>query len=343
MRIARRLHSCVRGCTLLLALLLGSLILLHPTLVHAQQADPPPLEVAVSMSPRDATLGERVRITVIVTHPAEVLVSIEPPVRTAALVPLTATPETTMQQRDGSIVSTFAFTVVPINLGEISPALVVQWLRADGTTGLRPVNLPTVRVLSTVPPAADTLAPLKSQLEIDGAPPAWRRAWRAEASVGAAVALLIIAVLTVRAWLHRPRPLPPLDTRAEDAARGALTALSDARLLTDGAYGPYYGGIATAVRAYLQQRFAFPATAMTSTELTAHMTARGVDRWQARLVTGLLERCDAAVYAHRHPDPASADHDLTLAFEIIELTRPRLKADGIAAMPDASTPDASTP
>jgi hypothetical protein len=51
-----------------------------------------------------------------------------------------------------------------------------------------------------------------------------------------------------------------------------------------------------------------------------------VERWQARLVGGLLERCDAAVYAGQRPDPASADHDLTVAFEIIELARPRASA-----------------
>ena len=43
------------------------------------------------------------------------------------------------------------------------------------------------------------------------------------------------------------------------------------------------------------------------------------------LVAGLLERCDDAVYAHRYPDFASADHDLTVAYEIVELSRPRLR------------------
>lgn len=316
---------------LLLGALLACLGVLRPVSADAQQPDAPPLEVAVSMSPREATLGDRVRIAVVVTHPADVLIAIDPPARTAALVPLAAAAETTLPQADGRIASSFEFTVAPINLGEISPALTLQWLRADGVTGQRPVGVPTVHVRSTVLDPDGDLAPLKPQVEIDGAPPAWRREWRTEAGTLAAAILLIGAALIARAWWRQPRPLPPVDTRAEDAARAALTAITDARLLADRAYGPYYGGIASAVRAYLQQRFAFPASAMTSTELTARMTARGVDRWQARLVTGLLERCDAAVYAHRYPDPASADHDLTLAFEIVELTRPPSATSAVPA------------
>jgi hypothetical protein len=34
------------------------------------------------------------------------------------------------------------------------------------------------------------------------------------------------------------------------------------------------------------------------------------------------------VYARAQPDPASADHDLTVAYEIIELSRPRRRAEG---------------
>jgi hypothetical protein len=64
------------------------------------------------------------------------------------------------------------------------------------------------------------------------------------------------------------------------------------------------------------------------------MTSHGVDRWQARLVSGLLERCDLAVYARQYPDPASADHDLTVAFEIVELSRPQAATPSEADVPE---------
>jgi hypothetical protein len=87
------------------------------------------------------------------------------------------------------------------------------------------------------------------------------------------------------------------------------------------------------MRDYLEQRYAFTATALTTPELNRRMTNEGVGRWQARLTGGLLERCDAAVYAGRRPDPASADHDLTAAFEIIELSRSRQEQPAEGGVP----------
>jgi hypothetical protein len=109
----------------------------------------------------------------------------------------------------------------------------------------------------------------------------------------------------------------------EDTARRRLEAMAAERPLAGGDYDAYYGTISTVVRGYLESRFDFRATALTTPELERRMTRQGIERWQARLVGGLLDRCDAAVYAGRRPDPASADHDLTVAFEIIELSRPQ--------------------
>jgi hypothetical protein len=108
---------------------------------------------------------------------------------------------------------------------------------------------------------------------------------------------------------------------AEDQARRLLEEMARANPLAGGDYDTYYGTISAVIRGYLQQRFDFSATALTTRELERRMTSHGVERWQARLVGGLLDRCDSAVYARRHPDPASADHDLTVAFESIELSR----------------------
>lgn len=117
-----------------------------------------------------------------------------------------------------------------------------------------------------------------------------------------------------------------MDTSVEDAARARLDTLAAANTLGAGDYDRYYGELAEVVRDYLEARFVFAATALTTPELERLMTGHGVERWQARLVGGLLERCDAAVYAGQRPEPASADHDLTVAFEIIELARPRAVA-----------------
>jgi hypothetical protein len=133
-------------------------------------------------------------------------------------------------------------------------------------------------------------------------------------------------------WRWRSRRSMPATTIEGDAvpevlARERLAVVRGLVLVSDADFQRYYGTLAEVVRGYLGERFAFNAAALTTTELEQRMRAHGVDRWQARLVGGLLDRCDRAVYARQYPDPASADHDLTVAYEIVELSRPRSDTD----------------
>ena len=79
--------------------------------------------------------------------------------------------------------------------------------------------------------------------------------------------------------------------------------LAAARMLGERDFERYYGTISAVVRGYLQDRFGFRATALTASELQARMTDQGVERWQARLVSGLLDRCDAASVRAPPPRP----------------------------------------
>ena len=85
------------------------------------------------------------------------------------------------------------------------------------------------------------------------------------------------------------------------------------------------------VRGYLTERFGFPAFALTTAELQAQMTSRGIDRWQARLAGGLLAQCDAVMYAHYRPAAERADADLTAAYEIVEMSRPADEPEAVPA------------
>jgi hypothetical protein len=89
----------------------------------------------------------------------------------------------------------------------------------------------------------------------------------------------------------------------------------------------YYQLIGASIRRYLTDRYGFPAFAMSTTELETQMMKRGVGRWQARLVAGLLAQCDSVRYAEYVPAPARAEGDLTAAYEIVEITRPRPEAE----------------
>ena len=323
-----RPRSC--GGVLLLAALcaaFAALLAAAPARATAQQA--PPIETAVALDRETVSVGDRVLLTVTVTHGADVLVHVSPPQRTAALRVVRTAPEEQAAAGDG-VRTRFAFELAAFAVGAIElPVLRLDWLRADGVEGVIDVGAPGFTVQPLLAPGDNELRPLKPQQSVGGAPAAWVRPALGGLAVAALLALAALATVAARRrWARRATVRAPaaVDTRVEDAARARLDALAAADALGAGDYDRYYGQLGEVVRDYLEARFAFTATALTTTELERLMTGRGVERWQARLVGGLLERCDAAVYAGQRPDPASADHDLTVAFEIIELARPRAVA-----------------
>lgn len=318
-----RLHL-PRAALLLIGAVALAVIFVTPQ-VPARAQEPAPLTIEVSLDPPAATLGDRVRLVVRVTHDAEVRVTVAPPRATSDLVLVSQDAPVTQPGDTPEATTEFAFTLAAFQTGPIALGSVeVSWVRADGASGSESVVLPTLVIESLVPPFETELRPLKPQAEIGGAPAAWQRDEVAvAAAAGSALVLAGLLALWLRSRRH-PLSAPRADTAIEDAARRELQAIGAAGHLARGEFDEYYGRISLAVRQYLAARFGFPAIALTTTELRSRMPGRGVERWQARLVQGLLERCDAAVYAHRYPDPASADHDLTVALEIVEITREQL-------------------
>jgi hypothetical protein len=290
----------------------------------ASAQETPLVEVRVAFEPPSVRVGERTSLVVSVLHGPNLLISATDPRLVGGLELIEAVPSETTTTREG-LITTFRYVVTSFALGELQPgALRVSWLMEDGSGGSVTAPSPTLAIGTSVSSADGTLRPLKPQASIGGAAPAWQRpisagGGRARARGGGAA----------RFWVHRRERVQEEDRRLdtppsgpEERARARLTGLTTAQLLPDGDFDGFYGGISTIVRGYLEERFDFRAMAMTTVELQRRMEDRGVERWQARLVAGLLDRCDAAVYAHRNPDPASADHDLTVAFEIVELSRP---------------------
>lgn len=311
-----------------LAVLVGALALGLPS--AAAQEGEPEINVAASFTPPAATIGDHVALEVRVQHPSDVVVTVDRPAIEDGEVLGDAQP-VSEPQPDGSVVTSYAFRYQlfmrggqdgEVGAGQLS----LRWLREDGSTGVVTTGSPVLTVVPIRQPGDVELRPLKAQVSIPGAPPAWVT----PVAVAAAVVLTLAAAVLAGLWWRGRRrteapAVPSMD--AEARARARLDALRHERLGTDEAYQAYYGTLALTVREYLGERFEFNASALTASELERRMTSHGVDRWQARLVGGLLERADRAVYAREYPDPASADHDLTVAYEIVELSRPRIPDD----------------
>ena len=290
----------------------------------AQEA--PQIEVTATLQPRAATLGEHVRLTVIVHHATDLLITTSEPARVSNIELVAVEPETVTFEDDRSgATTTYVFVLAAFQLGDLHPGDVeVAWLRADGSAGSSVVHPPILRMTSVRAEGDDELRPLKPQAVVGGAPAWWQRT---ELSTGLALLLLTIAAASWW-WRRRARTVAapvsaPTGASAEDRARARLDRLQGAALTDRSVYQHFYGEISLVTREYLAERYEFNATALTTAELDQSAEDVGIGRWQARLATGLLQRCDAAVYARSRPDPASADHDLTVAYEVVELSRPR--------------------
>lgn len=297
---------------------------LHPAIA---QETPVEIDIRTTVDPPSVVLGERTWLTIAVRHGDDLLISASPPRPVEGLELIEAPPPVT-ETVEGALVTTFRYALAAFTLDEVQPGAVrVSWLREDGSAGSTQVGPPVLIVRSTIGEGDPALRPLKPQLMVSGAPPAWAR----PGGAGVAAAMALAAVGSWLVVRHRRRRPPATVTAApsetaELHARQQLDTLAPRQLHGPNDFEGYYETVSLAVRGYLEERFDFRATALTTGELEARMTDHGVERWQARLVRELLDRCDAAVYARVYPDPASADHDLTVAYEIVELSRPRAAA-----------------
>jgi hypothetical protein len=284
-------------------------------------------------APDRLTVGDRIRVVIKLNAEPGTDVTLAPGSLNDPFV-LTQQPASSANGRDVTLTLDLAvFATGDLQL----PSLRLAFTERNGNKGEVVTRPGTVRVESVLP--ADTtdvqIRDLKPQAEI--AKPAAFEAW-VEAGVG--LGLLAVALIAFLMLRRRARPRrdaveeePDEDYEAaEDRARGILDR-AGAAFQRDGDYVTYYTTLANTLREYLTARFGFPAFALTTTEMQDQMVRRGMDRWQARIAGGLLNQCDAVVYARYRPAAERADADLTAAYEIVEMSRPGEPAPEDEAVP----------
>jgi len=204
----------------------------------------------------------------------------------------------------------FELVVAPFQPGQQTFAPTVNVV--DGVT-VQSRTLPAVHweVRSTLAPDAPlTLSPLPDPVAIDGA---------GSALIGPAIASGIVAgilLLGLAAWLiarrlrRREPELPPAEPFRIPSLDGAEQLLEHDPVAA-------YRLLASTVRYHVGNRYGLPAHALTARELQHRMESSGVDRWQARLVGGLLHECEIVVFARYIPARERRHGDLTVAREIV--------------------------
>jgi hypothetical protein len=303
----------------------GLLLAALTALALARPAAAEPVVTAFVVDSGPYTVGDQVAVRVTLRVPEGTRVRLAP----GAVAPpfeLAKTPKVSARRAaDGLADITVTVTMAAFATGDLTLApLRLEYEEPSGARGV--VATPPARVLvdSVLPASGELrLRDLKPQAELPraGASPLLLQA------LGGSLAALGLALLTLAAVYARrrarpaPAPVVAVAPRSlEDGARERLDAA--AGLFRAGDYAAGYARIASTLRAYLSERFAFPAFALTTAELASRMRDRDLDRWQARLVSGLLEQCDAVVYAGYRPAPERAERDITSAYEIVEMSRP---------------------
>lgn len=312
----------IRWYRRLLPLLLVVAALTTAPLARAE--DPPRLAaVDVRVDVDTITVGDRIRLTYVARGVEGVTFEAPASPESLGLFEILdqqiGTPQRTP---DGGTLLRVEFTVTAFQPGVLTvPGLALLYTEPGGERrsvvspdmpiGVRSVlgNDPNPQLLDIKPPVT-----------IPGAAVSYAESAATAMLVAAALA---ITVLMLRRQRNRPVFVPiRLGGPAfnpESAARAELDAIEASGLLERGNYEVYYQRISHCLRLYLEQRYEFPALSMTTSELRSALAAEGVDRWQARVITGLIEECDAVRWAGYAPAPARASRAIIQAHEVIEM------------------------
>lgn len=291
----------------------------------AAEADPSIEGLEIKAADR-VTIGDRFHYIVTVEADTGTKVGLAPGALPAEFEQIGQPKTSTSSIGNGLSRITLDIEIAAFSPGDLTiPPLSLQYEEPDGTKGT--LETPAARILiSSVLPTDGSqvrLRDLKPQLEIGKAS---NLGPYLGAFAAVLVALVVVLALIVRSMRKKPAPLASaVMTEGMGPEDRARTILERAGLdfQNDRDFVAYYGTIAVTMRNYLTERYGFHAFALTTVELRNEMGRRGIDRWQARLIDGLLTQCDSAVYARYTPALERADHDLNAAFEIVEMSRPQ--------------------
>ncbi len=305
-----------------------------PIAGDAFAAPPEPVIVRASVDRDHVTVGDRITLSIVVEH--EDSLTPAAPTATTAVAPLEVldAEQPRVRSLDGGRTETvFVFTVAAFGTGDLEiPPVVIAYEHAGTPATVRAPAIPIT--VSSIIPAGESptdVRDLKPQLDVPGGTPAYVTPTLIVAVAAAVAGLTVLLVLAARRRRRGPAPSPTVPPPApEDEARAELERVAALGLPGGGDHKEHYRLLGRCVRRYLTGRYGFPALALTTAELEGQMVGLGVDRWQARLVSGLLQECDDVRYGQYVPAAARADADLTAAFEIVEMTRPRPPEDSEA-------------
>lgn len=263
-------------------------------------------------------IGEQFTMTLAVSAPPGAAVEIDPANPSWAGIELVRVTSQEATPANDVTIHTFEIVVAGFLPGDGQIQAAVTIIESGvGTTRL----LPPVRiaVFATLPPdAALELSPLAPAAGVDGAESPFL--WPAIFGGGfLGIAAAALGIVMASRWMAARRPERVVEVEEEPLL---IPDLGRAERLIDSDPVGAYKTLAATIRNVITERYGVPATSMTAREIQGRMEASGVDRWQARLVAGLLQECEQVVYGGYRPAAERRHADLSMAREIISGATP---------------------
>ncbi len=319
-----------------LALLLG---------IVALAAEPSAGRAVLDITPRRATVGDRLSATLTIDVPAGAL--IEQPALGSGLGKLAVHsgswkgPETV----DGSSRWTWTGTLSAFETGDLEvPAIEIRVAGAGGVSTLK-TEAVVVTIESVLPAGPSTGAKSEAPDLADLKPPASVPPDYGPLKKAALVLGLLLAAAGAAWWIHRwsaaklarvPVPEDPFHrTPPHLWAYEQLQRLMASRLAEEGRFDEFCEELARILKRYLGGRYRMDLLERTTEEIPGLLREAGAGAAALLDVRSLLEFCDLVKFARRAASAEAGRKAVEDAYRIVDSTKPA--EDGVSARESGGT------
>jgi len=300
---------------------LGAAALLLLALGSVAAADDP-VSVAASVDKRGITIGDPIRLALIVEVDPGYQITDSGVGRTMdEFEVLEASPPQVTRIANSRTRYTFRYRITAFRVGDlVFPQIQVGYQGPGGARGIVPTADIPIVVTSVIQPgeATDDIKPAKPQLRLPtAAPQIPQLAIQVALAVVVLVMLALIIRQTRRVAARRPKDADMDEVLLTPAQRAMaeLNRVASLHLPEKGRYAEHYALLSKTLRAYVGDRFGLSANERTPRELREDMLRAGIDRTEIATIYEILREGESARFHQAVSYPARAQHAVRSALD----------------------------
>ncbi len=296
----------------------------------------PGVEIVVTAEPNQITVGDEVRYRITVTWDPAYKVEQKAleenlgdlVVREQLGVDLQTLPDGRSQRTEGYVITSYLVGKYKL------PPPAVRFTGANGAETILDAEPIILNVRSVTPEDATDIRDIKPPRAV---PRDLRQVGMYAAIAFAAIASIVAGIVAWRHFRRKPEPeIPPLP--AHEWALARLAAARDLPRATHDEIKAFYVEISSALREYLDRRFAVAAPLLTTYQLREALrdrteTESGEIKAGFRSLFELLDTADFVKFAKFDPDAEGQLADLDGAIRFVQTTRPPEPVEAAADTP----------